>query len=40
MSRSWTPQEQSLADRYIMKTQGRSLRDQQFYNLAGKTPKL
>ena len=31
MSRSWTPQEQSLADRYIMQTQGRSLRDQQFY---------
>lgn len=31
MSRSWTPQEQSLADKYIMQTQGRSMRDQQFY---------
>lgn len=31
MSRSWTPQEQSLADKYIMKTQKRSMRDQQFY---------
>lgn len=31
MSRSWTPQEQSLANKYIMETHGRSMRDQQFY---------
>lgn len=31
MSRNWTPQEQSLANKYIMETQGRSMRDQQFY---------
>ena len=31
MSRNWTPQEQSLADKYIMETQGRSMSDQQFY---------
>ena len=40
MSRNWTPQEQSLANKYIMETQGRSMRDQQFYMVKPNGAKI